>query len=123
MSKALSFQGYEVHAVTSPLQALKLVHETPCFDLLVSDVIMPEMCGPELVKRVAEICPAAAVVVMSAHIVGHEMAARINDVALPPRVKFLSKPFRVADLYAVVEKALAHIPLGYPQFVSSGSCG
>ena len=107
MFKALSLQGYEVQVAPSPLQALRLVHDTPCFDLVVSDVIMPEMCGPELVKRIMELCPAAAVVVMSAHIDGHEMAARLGSSRVPTHVHFLSKPFRVTDLYSVVEKALA----------------
>jgi DNA-binding NtrC family response regulator len=110
VSNALSLRGYEVHAVPSPLQALKLLHDTPCFDLVVSDVIMPEMCGPELVRKVAELCPTAAVVVMSAHIDTHEMAARLDGAALSRQVRFLSKPFRVTDLYSVVEKALAVSP-------------
>jgi DNA-binding NtrC family response regulator len=110
VSKALSLQGYEVHAVPSPLEALKLMHDTPCFDLVVSDVIMPEMCGPELVKKVAELCPTAAVVVMSAHINVHEMAVQFDGMTRLSRVKFLSKPFRVTDLYSAVEKALAPSP-------------
>ena len=40
--KALSAQGYEVHAVSGPRQALELMQTAPCFDLVVSDVIMPE---------------------------------------------------------------------------------
>jgi len=98
VSKALSGRGYEVHAVSNPLQALKLVHDLPCFDLLLSDVIMPQMRGPELVKRVAQLCPRAAVILMS---------AQIATEALPDRAAFISKPFRMTDLYSAVEKALA----------------
>jgi len=36
--------------------------------LLVSDVITPQMFGPELVKRIAAIRPQSRVVLMSAHI-------------------------------------------------------
>ncbi|MGB9456372.1 MAG: response regulator [Bryobacteraceae bacterium] len=97
VSRALSRRGYEVHAVTSPLEALHRAHDTPCFDLVVSDVIMPEMCGPELVKRIGQLCPASAVVLMSGH---------IDSEALPDGAAFISKPFLTTDLYSVVEKML-----------------
>lgn len=98
VSTVLSSRGYEVKAVSSPLQALELARATPCFDLLVSDVIMPEMCGPELVKRITRICPNAAVVLMSGHISCEE---------LPRHAKFIGKPFLPKDLHSVVESALA----------------
>jgi CheY-like chemotaxis protein len=97
VSRALSRKGYDVHAVSSPLEALLLAHDTPCFDLVVSDVIMPEMCGPELVKRIAQLCPTAAVILMSGHIAAE---------TLPEGAAFISKPFLATDLYSIVEKAL-----------------
>ena len=97
VAKALARRGYEVQAVRSPLEALDLARATPCFDLVVSDVIMPEMRGPELLKRIAEICPAAAAVVMSAH---------IEEETLPAHAIFLSKPFAISDLYSVIDRAL-----------------
>ena len=53
VSKAVAGWGYEVYAVSSALQALKLAHDELCFDLVISDVIMPEMCGPEMVRRLS----------------------------------------------------------------------
>ncbi len=98
VSTALSARGYEVHAVASPTKALELVRATPCFDLVVSDVIMPEMCGPELVRKLSRICPTTAFVLMSAHL----------DVSLlPEHAAFISKPFRLKDLYSVVEQKLS----------------
>jgi CheY-like chemotaxis protein len=41
VSKALAIRGYEVHAVSSPLHALRLAQDAPGFDLVVSDVIVP----------------------------------------------------------------------------------
>jgi PleD family two-component response regulator len=53
LSGGLSQQGYDVHVAPHPVQALELAKAaTPCFDLVVSDVIMPEMCGPELVRNI-----------------------------------------------------------------------
>ena len=98
VSRALERRGYEVHAANHPLQALELVTAAPCFDLVVSDVIMPGICGPELVRRITQVCPTIGVILMSAH-----MASE----ALPDHAAFLSKPFHMADLYSAVEKKLA----------------
>jgi CheY-like chemotaxis protein len=63
---ALWTLGYEVHAVPSRVQALKPADAMPCFDLLVSDVSTPQMCGPDLVRHIAQTCPTIAIVMMSA---------------------------------------------------------
>lgn len=98
VSKALSSRGYEVHGVCNASEALELAKRMPSFDLVVSDVIMPGMCGPALVRELALLSPQTAIVMMSAH---------IGIEALPLHAGFLSKPFRVADLFSTVERALA----------------
>jgi two-component system cell cycle sensor histidine kinase/response regulator CckA len=98
VARALSQQGYEVHAAPHPVQALALAKAAiPCFDLVVSDVIMPEMCGPELVRNIKRICPATAILLMSAHIASE---------ALPAYAAFIGKPFQMADLCSMVKRAL-----------------
>jgi two-component system cell cycle sensor histidine kinase/response regulator CckA len=95
---ALSRKGYEVHAVPHPHHALELVKASdPCFDVIVSDVIMPDMSGRELVKNVKRMSPRTGVVLMSAH-----MASE----ALPEYAAFINKPFRITDLFSIVEKVL-----------------
>jgi len=98
ISTALSIRGYEVHAASHPKQALELAQAMPCFDVVVSDVIMPEMCGPELVKRITGICPNTAVVMMSGYVAAE---------AIPERAAFIAKPFRLADLCSIVASVLA----------------
>jgi CheY-like chemotaxis protein len=98
VSNALSARGYQVQAASGPVQALDIVKAAPCFDLVLSDVIMPEMCGPELVRKIAQLCPDAAIVLMSAYVAAE---------ALPEHAAFIGKPFHIADLYSVVEKKLA----------------
>ena len=98
VADALSLRGYEVHAVPSSGLALDLVKTMPCFDLMVSDVIMPEMCGPELATELGVLSPTTAILMMSAHFDGRD---------LPGSPSFISKPFLLADLYSAVEKTLA----------------
>ena len=98
VANALSAWGYEVHAAPGPRQALEFARREPCFDVLVSDVIMPEMCGPALVREISQVCPGAAVVMMSGYI-----AAEV----LPRGAAFISKPFRLSDLRSAVAGVLA----------------
>lgn len=98
VSNALSAWGYEVYAAPGPRQALELARRERWFHVVVSDVIMPEMCGPELVKELSRMCPGAAIVMMSGYIAAE---------AMPSGAAFVSKPFRLADLRSAVEGVLA----------------
>jgi DNA-binding NtrC family response regulator len=97
VDRALSSRGYETEATASPRQALEIVKTKPGFDVLVTDVVMPEMCGPELVKHIARVSPSTTVVLMS---------ACCSPANIPPHANFISKPFSLKDLFAVVERAL-----------------
>jgi CheY-like chemotaxis protein len=99
VASALRNLDYEVLTANDPITALELCKSTkPCFDLLVADVLMPVMSGPELAQRVTNLCPRSAVLLMSGHV------ALKN---IPRGAVFLAKPFLIADLYRAVEKALA----------------
>ena len=56
LERALTNAGYEVSAVDRGTDAVPLL-ETGDFDLLLSDIVMPEMDGIELAQRCAEISP------------------------------------------------------------------
>jgi two-component system cell cycle sensor histidine kinase/response regulator CckA len=98
VGRALSRSGYDVATASDANQALAEVARAPGFDLLLSDIVMPGMCGPELVREIARSYPSTAVLLMSAY-------APKPDF-LPPYVCFIGKPFLMKDLLAMVEKAL-----------------
>jgi len=54
LNELLRPEGYELHAVSSGAEALKKLDHGDDFDLLMLDVIMPEMDGYELCKRIRE---------------------------------------------------------------------
>ncbi|HSG33682.1 MAG TPA: response regulator, partial [Sphingomonadaceae bacterium] len=56
LARALENAGYEVVAVDRGTAALPLLEEQR-FDLLLSDIVMPEMDGIELAQRCSEISP------------------------------------------------------------------
>ena len=99
VAAALSREGYEVHTAYHPVQALEAAKSaTPCFDLVISDVMMPQMCGPELVENIKRVCPNTAVVLMSAD---------MSSAALATDASLIFKPFGIKDLYSIVKKAFS----------------
>lgn len=98
VGRALSRSGYEVATASDASQALAEVERAPGFDLLLSDIVMPGMCGPELAKQIARSYPSTAVLLMS----GYDP----KPGYLPSNVCFIGKPFLMKDLFAMVERAL-----------------
>ena len=73
------------------------------FDLLLTDVVMPgPLDGKALADQVIGRWPATKVVFMS----GYTDNALTRDGVLAPRVMLLNKPFRKAELAAIVRRAL-----------------
>jgi DNA-binding NtrC family response regulator len=58
-------------------------------DLVLSDVVMPGACGPEVVGAIRERCPAVRSLFMS----GHTDHALLQNDALGPGMNFIQKPF------------------------------
>jgi len=73
-------------------------------DLLLTDVVMPEMSGKELVERLRVMCPALKVLYMS----GYTDEALGHHGALESGVMLLQKPFTSAQLAQRVRLALDH---------------
>jgi DNA-binding NtrC family response regulator len=97
VTRLLEDNGYEVIAAASPREALAKVDGGQPVDVVVSDVVMPEMSGPELVRQVQEHAPSTAAVLMS----GYTGAG-----TLPESIPFLTKPFSAAELLAIVRQVL-----------------
>ena len=93
--RALELHGYQVIEAADGARAVELARATSSIGLLVTDVMMPGMLGPELADAVHEIVPGLPVLYMSGHT---EEVARAG--LLDPSIPFLAKPFspdRLAD--------------------------
>ena len=98
LSRALENAGYEVYAVDRGTIALPLLEDGE-FDLLLSDIVMPEMDGIELAQRCAEVSPRTKVMFITGFAA---VSLRPNREA--PQAKILSKPFHLRDLVLEVER-------------------
>ena len=86
----LSGLGYEVLSAISPSEALVVAKEYPGnIDLLVTDVVMPEMNGRELAGRLALLCPTIKALYMS----GYTKNAIAHHGVLDKGIRFIQKPF------------------------------
>ena len=96
--RALERVGYGVTAVDRGTSALRLLdHQS--FDLLLTDIVMPELDGIELAQRAATIDPAMRVMFITGF-----AAVKLEGGAMLPDAKVLSKPFHLRDLVAEVDR-------------------
>jgi len=98
LARALENAGYEVVAVDRGTHALPWL-EREHFDLLLSDIVMPEMDGIELAQRCAEVSPATKVMFITGF-----AAVTLKANREAPQAKVLSKPFHLKDLVMEVER-------------------
>jgi two-component system cell cycle sensor histidine kinase/response regulator CckA len=97
--RVLESAGYEVLAARLPSEAERLLEEAGHLDLLLTDVVMPEMSGYELVGRVRERRPEMRALFMSGY------AHRVSGEAIAEG-KLLKKPFSPEQLARAVRTAL-----------------
>ncbi|KUO57465.1 MAG: response regulator [Sphingomonadales bacterium BRH_c42] len=101
LERALTNAGYEVTAVDCGTKAAPLL-EHEHFDLLLSDIVMPEMDGIELAQRCTEVSPGTKVMFITGFAA---VALRANKEQ--PQARVLSKPFHLRDLVLEVERLFA----------------
>ena len=98
LARSLEQAGYDVDAVDRGTEAVPLL-ESQDYDLLLSDIVMPEMDGIELAQRCAEISPNTRVMFITGF-----AAVTLKASREAPRAKMLSKPFHLKDLVLEVER-------------------
>lgn len=97
-------EDYKVEVITaSGGQEAITALEEGAFDVVFTDVMMPDMDGFELLRRVVPKYPELPVVTMTAYI-GRFRRQRALDLGA---FDFLEKPFRVDDLTTLVDRVLA----------------
>jgi len=99
----LSDVGYNVLCAGAPLEALHLVKENPApIELLVTDVVMPDMHGPALAREVIALRPAVRVLFIS----GYSENDISDQGVVEPGLAVLQKPFTKLTLVKKVREML-----------------
>jgi two-component system cell cycle response regulator CpdR len=100
--KALEKAGHHVTAFGEGASAFEEIKQAT-FDLLLTDIVMPEMDGIELARRAADLDPHLKIM----FITGFAAVALHPDSKAPKDAKVLSKPFHLRDLVSEVDRMMA----------------
>ena len=103
-SRALSARGYTVLEAASGIEALRLIQEhADGIDVVVSDVVMPEMDGPTLLRELRKHDPDLKVIFVS----GYAEDAFRKNLPEGETFNFLPKPFSLKQLVEMVKRTMA----------------
>jgi len=100
----LEGSGYAVSAVDGATQALQFLQENPYCDLVLSDVMMPDIDGLTLLDLIGKDHPGVPVVMLTAVSDVHVATSAFRRGA----VDYLLKPFERSQLLSVVSRAIEH---------------
>ena len=100
--RALQNAGFDVASFDNGLSAYNRLREEP-FELLLTDIVMPEMDGIELARRATELDPDIKVM----FITGFAAVALAARESAPSGAKVLSKPIHLREIVAEVERMMA----------------
>jgi two-component system cell cycle sensor histidine kinase/response regulator CckA len=102
-ARALVSRGYKVHEASSGLDALEVMKEAGgAIDLVVSDVVMPELDGPSLLKELRKTRPDLKIIFIS----GYAEDAFRKNLPEGEKFHFLPKPFSLKQLAVAVKETL-----------------
>lgn len=104
--RALTRQGYKVLTANDGEQGLEVLASGESIDLLISDVVMPNMDGPTMVGQARARYPDLPVLFMSGY--AEEQLRKSIDIA---NVAFLPKPFSVSQLAEAARDTMASRPV------------
>ena len=101
--KALELSGYNITEAYDGVSALKCVNEEKNnYDLIITDVMMPEMDGPTLAGEIKKNNPQQKILFISGYTENHENLTSLKE----EDVYFLNKPFTLEELNLTVKKVI-----------------
>jgi two-component system cell cycle sensor histidine kinase/response regulator CckA len=101
-ARGLASRGYTVLEAGNGLEAIETLEKHGHVDLVVSDVVMPEMDGPTLLKELRRRDPEVKIIFVS----GYAEEAFNKNLPSQEQYAFLAKPFTLKQLVAEVKKTL-----------------
>ena len=101
LSLALGSQGYQVATAVNGIEALEQIQKQR-FDLVITDLKMPEMDGIDLLDQIKKIAPKLEVIMTTGHGTVEAAVAAMKSGAFD----FILKPFPLDELNAIIEKVL-----------------
>ena len=101
--RALGMCGYEITEAEDGDEALEIIEDEAPFDLVLTDIMMPEMDGPTLITQAGDKLAGAKVIFMS----GYAETAMRDKLAEIEGAGYLQKPFTLKKVAAAVKDAMS----------------
>lgn len=99
LQELLQMDGYKVVETESAAEALLLYKHSP-FDLVLSDIIMPEMDGIELLKKLKEIDPTVSIILITGY---SSIEGAIEAIKLGAE-DYFTKPFKAIEIRKTIDR-------------------
>ncbi len=107
VERSLTRSGFQVITAMSPQEGLsKLAEHGSSVDMLLTDVVMPQMSGPDLAAAARQHAPDIRILFMS----GYSGDSLLDRIAELGEASVVEKPFRPAELVAKVRKVMGEVP-------------
>jgi two-component system, cell cycle sensor histidine kinase and response regulator CckA len=101
--------GYQVLTAKNGVDAFEVYQQNKGnIDIVLTDTVMPEMGGVELIKKLIENKGELKVVLMSGYVEGDDALRHTENVIQIPSVNFIAKPFKINQLEDIINKSLGY---------------
>lgn len=98
--KILEQEGYRVTLVSSAKEAIEKLNSEK-FEIVLSDVKMPEINGFELLKKIKNEWPQTAIIMMT----GYGDAYTVKEALILGADEYITKPFKSHEVSLIIERA------------------
>ncbi|MCD6162450.1 MAG: response regulator [candidate division Zixibacteria bacterium] len=98
--KILEQEGYQISLAASSKEALEELENTD-FDIVLSDVKMPEISGFDLLKIIKQKWPDTAMIMMT----GYGDAYTVKEALMLGADEYVTKPFKSYEISLIIERA------------------
>lgn len=105
VEQLLTIQGHQVVCATNGIEALKII-ESKAIDLVITDIIMPDMDGYELIMGLRKQSDSPKIIAMSGGASGLDSAELLHTALLMKADKILLKPFDYVSMNDAIAEVL-----------------
>lgn len=99
-SEILKENGFTIETASSPKEAIKLLSGKP-YDLIISDLVMPEMSGLDFVRNIARIRKGQKAIILTGHGDVESFMESVYDLGA---IEYIVKPVEMEEFVSIVKK-------------------
>lgn len=119
-ARALERAGHSIDVAADGAQGLEQIHAARgCYDLVVSDIRMPELDGIEMAKAAARSYPSLGIMLVTGYADQRERAEELDAIILD----VVQKPFTLAEIRDRVSRALVRSAANQSSALAAGIAG